>query len=319
MPVPPLPGPGSGLEITVKIQPNSEYITPLELGNITYQYPTQFTTDKISEIVVSGAAVTYSRFQAIYGPEPVLQLSRSVKQSAADEWSFQGQIPASSLKTDFDQQVYDSGGLLYVTPDNVLQTPVKSGALNNVDTPSWGKRTSSVYYPQLDFFPRYNQWFASTMWTTPFDPENLVTPIGYLLNLIYVDRVAKQVYYKEAIARFEVVDGVSGERQIELNGGSLTRQGPGSSIRYLVSLTGRSYLPHPSLKATVWRFDLLLNDSVAASQTTNGVFPTARFAVPFTFDFGNVVNDGVNKVQVRATSLDPAALVTTSNSIYIAG
>lgn len=196
------------LEVTVKIQPNAECITPLELGNITYQYPTQLTTDKISEIVLLDTPVGYSRFAATYGGEPSVSAGRSIRTFAnngfADGGSitYQTNIPTSSFVDDPDDQLFDftkSNSSLGTTNASAQQ---KLYSLTGMDTPRWNRRGSSAYFPQLDFFPRYNQWFASTTWMTPFDPQELLTPEYYNVLFVYVDRITKVVYHRTGRARF---------------------------------------------------------------------------------------------------------------------
>jgi hypothetical protein len=75
---------------------------------------------------------------------------------------------------------------------------------NGIRTPSWSARGSSAYFPQLDFFPRYNQWFASTLWSTPYRAQDLVLPPGlaYSIMLVYIDKLNKTVYYRLGTASF---------------------------------------------------------------------------------------------------------------------
>jgi hypothetical protein len=193
------------IEITVKIQPNAECITPLPLGNITYQYPTTLTTDKISEIVTTNAPIGYSRFAAIYGGEPSVSVSRSsiITNGTATVGSanLQSALPLSSIVGDADDQIYTENGLL--NPGIYQPAGLLGGAyltyFNGVDTPRWSRRDSSVYFPQVDFFPRYNQWFASTIWSTPYDPSELQSPASYDIMFVYVDRSSKIVYYRPGI------------------------------------------------------------------------------------------------------------------------
>lgn len=218
MPVPPLP-PGPP-EITVKIQPNAECITPLQLGNISYEYPTQLITDKISEIVVTGSPLSYSRFAAQYGQEPTVNVSRSGLSTYSPignanlnfqdgNGSIQSSLSLSSFADDPDYQLFDNAtGVLNL---RLLNQP-GGGVIDNqaagtlsIDTPRWSLRDSTAYYPQLDFFPRYNQWFASTVWSIPFDTSSMITPGPYSIMFVYIDKTNKQVYHKESVANFEVI------------------------------------------------------------------------------------------------------------------
>ena len=208
------PNPPTPITIEVKIKPNAEVITPLELGSIKYQYPKvngdYFVSDQISEIVVLDSPIGYTRFAAMYGAEASVNVTRAAsayKNNFANEavsggaLNYSTSLPISSL------------GLNYIDPDIAAFSPELGlfngyqtlngfvdtqgpSLLGDVDTPRWSLRDSSAYYPQLDFFPRYNQWFASTVWSTPYDPGKLIAPKSYDIMFVYVDRLTKKVYYR---------------------------------------------------------------------------------------------------------------------------
>lgn len=345
MPVPPLPGPPS---INVVIKPNTECITPLQLGNITYEYPltssgSYLTTSLVSEIVVTKSPVSYSRFAALFGAEPTISMQRT---NAADSPAqYSTELKLSSFIKDPDNNLFEPADqLVYNTntvPENAFVgsvfnparferavAPVASGyntpTLSDINSPQWANRNASSYYPLLDFFPRYNQWFASTFWATPYDPGSLPTPDSYSLMLVYVDRQNKTVYYRNATATFAVepvFDALNGRLQLDTS--RAYRASAGFFSDYVFALSGNANLKHPTLVSVPWTIDLILDGVVRKSINTNKFTLPTKFQLPWdsfgvSYQPGAVPPAGtVFEVVLRATSMDPAAVQITSNTIYV--
>lgn len=168
------------IEVDVEVSLNGDYITPVSFGSsITYEFPETFTTDKISEVVVAGTPMSFSRMQAIYGAT-----SESSSTNTADG----PEIADQSTSTTTSIQ-YNAAG-----PSSAWNTG----------------QTGSVFYPNVDFFPRYGQWFANATWPYPFNPYAAKIPRFYDLYLVYIDRTSKKVYWRTAKANLVEVSLPSG-------------------------------------------------------------------------------------------------------------
>ena len=345
------------LEITVNIQPNAECITPLELGNIKYQYPVgqadlpyYVTTDKISEIVVAASPIPYSRFAATYGPEPSITMQR--QNDAAETAVYSTQIKVSDFTASPEEYFFKKPPQREFDPRNLTddQLQEKEGSIFNpgrfntgpaplgqfaagvafpifdsVSVPKWANRDSSAYYPQVDFFPRYNQWFASTTWSTPFEESALTFPPKYAITFIYVNRTTKTVYYRDGFVKFNKLSpGTSaalseyGEFLITRGTSSLkSNQGGNARVGVSINLSGTSRLRHPVLEQTVWKFQCVINGTPRGEEklSSSNLIPVTSFTI-LREDIDLVDSAGFN-VALRATSLDSNPVTVTSNEIFV--
>ena len=192
------------IEFPVNIYPNREIITPMTFGDIAYTSPETFTTDQISEIVVVNSPLNFSRYGALFGkPSDVsFQLRRDrvngyetagelvVKPNQDTTTSFTA--PATTvLENNTSPNPFEMASYTF----NDLQPKVLSSELLN--------EQSSLYFPQLDFYPRYNQWFSSTSWPRPFDTN--IYPEFYEVLFIYSDRATKTIYHAEGRAFLNLI------------------------------------------------------------------------------------------------------------------
>jgi len=351
MSVQPLPSPIlQPLEITVNIQPNAECITPLELGNIKYQYPVgqadlpyYVTTDKISEIVVAASPIPYSRFAATYGPEPSITMQR--QNDAAETAVYSTQIKVSDFTSAPEEYFFKKPNPRSFNPHSLTdeQLKEKEGSIFNparltgasfgftypifdsVSVPKWANRDSSAYYPQVDFFPRYNQWFASTTWSTPFEESALTFPPKYAITFIYVNRTTKTVYYRDGFVKFNKLSpGTSaalseyGEFLITRGSSSLKSNQSGNYwVGVSINLSGTSRLRHPVLEQTVWKFQCVINGTPRGEEklSSSNLIPATSFTI-LREDIDLVDSAGFN-VALRATSLDSNPVTVTSNEIFV--
>jgi len=191
------------IEFNVNVRPNREIITPLSFGDITYEFPTETTTDKISEIVVLSAPLPASRYAALFGRPSDVSLQQRRSMDGV------GGVPGAPDKPDTDSTsayTVPAVSLLKNNTSNVfadsrvdfLQTEtdsIYSELLNSA---------SSLYYPQVDFYPRYNQWFASASWPVPF--TGTLYPQFYDVIISYAERQTRTIYYRYGRAILNSVD-----------------------------------------------------------------------------------------------------------------
>jgi hypothetical protein len=190
------------IDFEVEVLMNGTVITPVAISlPVQYDSPSPFTTDKISEIVVVDASSNLSRMRSLFGEGSINEDSSSSKSARYDD-------PTDLFMID---RTVSSGSSKSVTKSAYYPR-------DEDHPPVWVKPESSVYYPTLDFFPRFNQWFASTSWEFPYRPETSSIPAFYRVLLVYIDRSTKKVYYKNGRAYLKVAtfgeDSIAGSRPV---------------------------------------------------------------------------------------------------------
>jgi len=208
------------LNLTINIAPNRDVITPLNIGEITYNDPEILTTDIITEILVLDAPVPFQRFAATAPFNSVLQSDTYPELLPALQTGDTTDLIAtgvSALKSRngldmYASAVLDDFGLanprLLTFTDSwqalvnariaMREAAAQLGSWKTGDTKvasGWAFAGSSAFGPQLDLFSRYNKWFASTSWLTASSAAN--TSYLWPVLFIYVDRVAKRLYNVE--------------------------------------------------------------------------------------------------------------------------
>lgn len=159
------------IEIEIEAAPNTDVITALTLGPITYTYPTTYTTNKISEIVVADLPIGISRMNELFSG-----------------------IVTGSQSTTYSTN-FDAGG--NTTTSNSTNNATSSYLGRGV----WDVYDSSSFFPVLDFFPRYDQWFASVNWPYPFSYAAAPAPPTYRVYFVYIDKVQKITYWTEGFVK----------------------------------------------------------------------------------------------------------------------
>jgi hypothetical protein len=206
------------LNLTINMAPNRDVITPLNIGEITYNDPEVLTTDIITEILVLDAPVPFQRFTATAPfnsvsqsntyPEllPALQSGVTTDLISAGIGPMEQRNGQDMLVPMFVQANASLGVSLSDSWQALVNARIalreaasrvgfwKTGAIS-VES-DWALPGSIAFGPQLDLFSRYNKWFASTSWLTASGISSMDS-YRWPVLFIYVDRVAKRLYNVE--------------------------------------------------------------------------------------------------------------------------
>jgi len=242
--------PLSPISFNVNIRPNREIITPLEFGDIIYEYPTELTTNAISEIVVLNAPLNSTRFGALFGKPSDVGLTQRFSTDATSSNAFDF-VPEQDLTASLTLPAVgyiNSGNDSIFTDPNAVNDKLLTRKSNN----ELLNGSSSIYYPQVDFYPRYNQWFASSSWPVPF--LDAVYPQQYDVLFVYADRPSKTIYYRYGLAQLNVISSES----IDTTNSSLTQLSVSSASLSATSFTLPGGLVRRDFAASV-EFDAVLS------------------------------------------------------------